>query len=590
MGYTTKFTGSIKIEPFVWTAHRTTFSKRYQPEFGAPKIDNPPHKYCDWEISEDGGWLQHNGAEKSYEQNAWLQRLITDFFAPRGYKLNGIVHCQGEKPGDSWSLTVEDNIVNGGTFPEGLTDEAREEILRAEPGTSARAFRDRFLWNLTGGMTPDEIAALGDGMASSNIDPPEGYGIPEEVRNYINAEVANLNDFAAVDFGPVLAALADNDVDTFQSAVEDLGIGSISKGVDRAWRHAAIRGAGMTVEEAYGPSGFDPLGHVPQGLSVPERFRGAEPAGEPKDADDLAGLRADELASLREYYDHTDMSDEIDKSQWSNDPALAALRARLQEPAPEPEPPQISVQELVGFFRKMADGVENAWNESEGSALEYVDSVLAHMKTAGTTGDLKPLKEFLNMDADETRPNGHSRWKTVHARVREALADNPEALAAYEASREYTQDAHEEAASGIGEAPEDDSGLREIHARIQELLGQDAPDAGEALDVMMDLAEATIDMAADKASRLVQTGINFVRDAIGSLTAEETANQDRPMYLIWSNRRMKWWGPNEQGYTHNLAEAGRYTSEEAQVILRRTGTGWDPNMETLPSASICLAP
>lgn len=35
------------------------------------------------------------------------------------------------------------------------------------------------------------------------------------------------------------------------------------------------------------------------------------------------------------------------------------------------------------------------------------------------------------------------------------------------------------------------------------------------------------------------------------------------MFLLWSNNRQKWWGPNHRGYTDNIADAGRYTEADA---------------------------
>lgn len=39
------------------------------------------------------------------------------------------------------------------------------------------------------------------------------------------------------------------------------------------------------------------------------------------------------------------------------------------------------------------------------------------------------------------------------------------------------------------------------------------------------------------------------------------------MYLIWSFEHQQWWAPNEQGYTYDLLNAGRYTAEQAGRIV-----------------------
>jgi len=41
----------------------------------------------------------------------------------------------------------------------------------------------------------------------------------------------------------------------------------------------------------------------------------------------------------------------------------------------------------------------------------------------------------------------------------------------------------------------------------------------------------------------------------------------RAVYVIWSFEHRQWWAPHYAGYTPNLAEAGRYTAEEAGNIV-----------------------
>ena len=38
-------------------------------------------------------------------------------------------------------------------------------------------------------------------------------------------------------------------------------------------------------------------------------------------------------------------------------------------------------------------------------------------------------------------------------------------------------------------------------------------------------------------------------------------------YLIWSNQHGAFWGPNENGYTKDIHEAGRYSKGETMRII-----------------------
>lgn len=109
MGYTTKFTGYIKIEPpapsgVVYELKRF-FDERHDRRHW-------PSYYCDFSISHDGKILAWNGSEKSYQMDAWMEVLIEEFFEPNGHTLNGELLANGTDPGDVWMLRVKDNEVS----------------------------------------------------------------------------------------------------------------------------------------------------------------------------------------------------------------------------------------------------------------------------------------------------------------------------------------------------------------------------------------------------------------------------------------------------------------------------------------------
>lgn len=73
----------------------------------------PPEKcpglWCQWEIR-DGKVVWDNG-EKFYHYTEWLEYLITNFFAPEGYVLNGEIRWQGEDMDDNGTILVHDNKI-----------------------------------------------------------------------------------------------------------------------------------------------------------------------------------------------------------------------------------------------------------------------------------------------------------------------------------------------------------------------------------------------------------------------------------------------------------------------------------------------
>jgi hypothetical protein len=76
-----------------------------------------------------------------------------------------------------------------------------------------------------------------EGFASSNIDPPEGYGIPEEVKAYVREQLeGNRGSQAAL---MILQAVHDDDVDALEERTEKLNIPEFTQGLDDAWRLAA---------------------------------------------------------------------------------------------------------------------------------------------------------------------------------------------------------------------------------------------------------------------------------------------------------------------------------------------------------------
>lgn len=156
MGYTTEFEGKIKITPslpqelvsYINKFNETRRMKRnvvilkdkYNGEFGfngnygeegeyfigglgfmgqdrdntivdynePPKTQ--PGLWCQWEVTEDGKYIQWNEVEKFYDADIWMQYIIDNFIG-NNYSCNGTINAQGEESDDQWDLIVENNKV-----------------------------------------------------------------------------------------------------------------------------------------------------------------------------------------------------------------------------------------------------------------------------------------------------------------------------------------------------------------------------------------------------------------------------------------------------------------------------------------------
>lgn len=124
MGYTTKFKGEIRIDPCPTDDMIELVNE-------IPNIRHDDKKYpgiwCQWIINSNKK-LEWDGAEKFYNYVEWLEYLIENIFAPRGYKLDGRIRFQGERFLDTGIIYVKDNEVRK---IYGLDDVTDDELIIA---------------------------------------------------------------------------------------------------------------------------------------------------------------------------------------------------------------------------------------------------------------------------------------------------------------------------------------------------------------------------------------------------------------------------------------------------------------------------
>jgi hypothetical protein len=151
MGYTTEFDGRIAIVPplsekEIEYINAFSDTRRMDREKGPYYVgdntngmnveadvrdpnrppEGQPGLWCNWEVVEDGNFIEWNGAEKFYDAELWMQYIIDHFicedpiarrenshFVFLGeHMCNGEILAEGEEQGDVWKLVVRNNVVS----------------------------------------------------------------------------------------------------------------------------------------------------------------------------------------------------------------------------------------------------------------------------------------------------------------------------------------------------------------------------------------------------------------------------------------------------------------------------------------------
>ena len=151
MGYTTDFTGQISIDPplnekeieYINQFNETRRMRRTNgpyfvggggmfgqdhdsdiQDYNRPP-EGQPGLWCKWMATEDGKFIEWDGAEKFYDAAEWMQYIIDHFLGKNpiakqvnshfdfleGHTLNGEILAEGEEQGDIWKIFVNNNAV-----------------------------------------------------------------------------------------------------------------------------------------------------------------------------------------------------------------------------------------------------------------------------------------------------------------------------------------------------------------------------------------------------------------------------------------------------------------------------------------------
>ncbi|WP_204205898.1 hypothetical protein [Mammaliicoccus sciuri] len=79
-------------------------------DYNTPPSDQPS-LWLEWEITEDGKYLQWTGGESFRCYLEWLDYLANNFFVPNDISLNGSVDYQGFDERDKGTIFIENNQV-----------------------------------------------------------------------------------------------------------------------------------------------------------------------------------------------------------------------------------------------------------------------------------------------------------------------------------------------------------------------------------------------------------------------------------------------------------------------------------------------
>lgn len=109
MGYSTTFTGQLSLSRTLSIDEARTLT-----EFSEERHDDAtgPGIWCDFAPNTAGDAIIWNGAEKTYDAQAWVQYLIGTFLNRWDITVNGALVASGERQGDVWQLVVEDSEVS----------------------------------------------------------------------------------------------------------------------------------------------------------------------------------------------------------------------------------------------------------------------------------------------------------------------------------------------------------------------------------------------------------------------------------------------------------------------------------------------
>jgi hypothetical protein len=120
MGYTTEFTGSVKLSRHLTLAEAKELLDLY--DYEAMKKASGIESYMQWVPTENLDAIVWNGGEKFYEYIPLLEWLCGKWLQEHGIAANGALFWRGESANDIGRITVADNVVTAHVLDECVQD------------------------------------------------------------------------------------------------------------------------------------------------------------------------------------------------------------------------------------------------------------------------------------------------------------------------------------------------------------------------------------------------------------------------------------------------------------------------------------
>lgn len=565
MGYTTKFDGTITVVPRMdWTMRAAIREYCANADVGKVNKNLDLDGTCDWKASDDFTGLVHNGMEKSYDQDKWLQALINDLLAPAGFICNGIVDAQGEDVADRWRIIVRDNVVERDDF---TGPSYAEQVNAPLPTEAAKAINE----HLASGDVP-KYKRASKGVTDVHVTDASGLKSTihktgpfrpgdeklAELRAKLHPEPEPAQPLSSVgdalrDLGNAIAFKATQGVDAVAGFVTDIE-GALElctqqgdmKPLDALFKSLKAEHDAEATRADQAAAVDDDIPST--GYEIPESVKRYVREYLNDDRSQTASLihqalRDNDLDTLEETVKSTGDEQFI---QGVDDACRRAAQDIIKADfLARSKAPKLTAEDIASRFPMT---VEQAQEMIDGGAVESGDILFVNAKARDE------FHAWIDADQGESEAEHAAAWQKIHAD---------------QAAEEHVR-----------------ANLKAAHDRLLE--EKSAQESREMYEEAAKASQEPQDAGVYKA-----VACSGIEDQLWNAVGDSGQRDDTALnhwWLIWSNKHSLWWLPNSSGYTENFNNAGRYTFDQAVAIVKKSSNGWNHQQTSLPPTTMVPDP